>query len=193
MVNYPNKKKINNSHLTTTNSASKRGMSLEKDINDSNQFYLNADQAVIYKKPTPIQVVRVDYPARRAAKIVEAYYQTPSTTDYNGIYKGKYLDFEAKETASKTAFTFRNIHPHQIQHLQRVIRHGGIGFFIIRFKAYNETFLIHADIVCDAYLTQKRQSLSYQFIKDNSILIQEGFAPRLKYLQAVDELFFMED
>ena len=34
--------------------------------------------------------MKVDYPNRSHAKIVEAYYQTPSTTDYNGIYRGKY-------------------------------------------------------------------------------------------------------
>ena len=41
--------------------------------------------AVIHKKPTPIQIVRVDYPQRSRAKIVEAYFRQASTTDYSGF------------------------------------------------------------------------------------------------------------
>ena len=113
MVNYPNLKKASVNVSIPKNSTSKhytafRGMSLEEDINLSNTYYLSVDQAVIYKKPTPIQIVKVDYPSRNKARIVEAYYQAPSTTDYNGIYKGRYIDFEAKETKS-LRFPFRNI------------------------------------------------------------------------------------
>ena len=101
MVNYPNLKKAPANVSIPKKSTSKhytafRGMSLEEDINLSNTYYLSVDQAVIYKKPTPIQIVKVDYPSRNKARIVEAYYQAPSTTDYNGIYKGRYIDFEAK-------------------------------------------------------------------------------------------------
>lgn len=112
--------------------AANRGTSLEQDLNDSNAYYRESGRALIYKKPTPIQVVKVDYPARSAARITEAYYKVPSTTDYNGIYRGRPIDFEAKETANKTSFPFKNIHPHQIKHLKLVKVHGGIGFFIIR-------------------------------------------------------------
>lgn len=196
MINYPNKKKLfnnsstNNSEPLKNRSTKGRGMSLEKDINISNDFYRQDNRAIIYKKPTPIQVVKVDYPDRKAAKITEAYYKTPSTTDYNGIYRGKYIDFEAKETNSKTSFTFRNIHPHQVEHLQKIVEHGGLGFFIIRFNQYNETYIIDSYLVCEAFLKQKRQSLSYDVIKEYGILVEESFSPRLKYLDAVDKLYF---
>ena len=88
----------------------KRGMKLDEMIKQANQWYLLRDKAIIHKKPTPIQVVSVDYPKRSRAVITEAYYRTASTTDYNGIYKGHYLDFEAKQTNLKTKFPLHNIH-----------------------------------------------------------------------------------
>ena len=102
MVNYPNGHKTNS--IQKVNNTSGRGMELEKEINATNNFYLDIDKAVIYKKPTPVTIVKVDYPARNAAKITEAYFKLPSTTDYNGIYKGRYIDFEAKECQSLIFF-----------------------------------------------------------------------------------------
>ena len=95
-----------------------RGMTLEEEINESNQYYLKQGIAVIHKKPIPIQIVNVDYPKRSAAVIKEAYFKQPSTTDYNGVYKGHYLDFEAKETKNLTAFPLANFHAqiHQKRH-----------------------------------------------------------------------------
>lgn len=103
MIGYPNKKKTTPMTATGSN-YNGRGMSLEKDLNDSNLYYAETMRALIYKKPTPIQVVRVDYPKRSSAKIVEAYYKTPSTTDYNGIYRGKPIDFEARKLTQNPHF-----------------------------------------------------------------------------------------
>ncbi len=186
MINYPNKKKTQIS--SSLNYA--RGMNLEKDLNDSNTFYNSIGRGLIYKKPTPIQIVKVDYPSRKHAKISEAYYQVPSTTDYNGVYRGKYIDFEAKETKSKASFTFQNIHPHQIKHLKGVIEQGGIAFVIIRFNAYNETYLIDANDVIHAYEKDDKKSLTYKEINQFAHLIAEGFTPRLKYLDIVDTVYF---
>ena len=170
-----------------------RGMSLESDLNMSNEFYRCNDIALIYKKPTPIQVVHVDYPMRNKAKITEAYYKTPSTTDYNGIYKGKAIDFEAKETRLKTLFPFTSIHPHQIKHLKQVLYHGGIGFLILRFTIHNETYLIDASYVIKQYEDPNKKSFMYEEVKKEGYLIQEGFNPRLNYLKIVDELYFKEE
>ena len=190
MVNYPNKKKAT---ISITSSKPKhytshRGMSLEEDIGLSNEYYLINDIAVIYKKPTPVQIGKVDYPRRSSAKIVEAYYKKPSTTDYNGIYKGKYIDFEAKETKSDT-FPFANIFKHQIDHLKRVIDHGGIAFVIIAFTHRNEVYLIDASHMIEAYYHSSRKSIKYETIKEKGHLIKQGFNPRLSYLDIIDEFY----
>lgn len=190
MIQYPNKKKVTTSISTTSRS---RGMDLEKDINDSNLFYKDCNRALIYKKPTPVQIVKVDYPSRKSAKIIEAYYQVPSTTDYNGIYRGKYIDFEAKETKSKTSFPFQNIHPHQIQHLKKVMEHDGIAFMMIRFQAKQETYLLEASKLLHKYESKESKSLPYTYIQEEGYLIEEGYMPRLKYLDIVDAVYFKEE
>ena len=116
-INYPNpvtKSKADNKPTTYS-----RGMLFEHDLNESNKYYLLNDLAVIYKKPTPIRIVKVDYPSRSKARITEAYYQETSTTDYNGIYKGKYIDYEAKQTDS-LSFSFEKISHHQVEHLLKI-------------------------------------------------------------------------
>ena len=121
-IKYPNA--ISTINTMQQKSYSSRGMRLENDINDSNKYYRELDKALIYKKPTPVQVVHVDYPKRQRAKITEAYYKTPSTTDYNGVYRGKYIDFEAKETQQKQSMPMKNFHQHQIDHMEAVVLQG---------------------------------------------------------------------
>lgn len=183
-INYPTKK---TSYQKAT-SASRRGMILEDDINLSNEYYLANNIAIIHKKPTPIVVVDVDYPSRNKAVITKAFYKTPSTTDYNGVYRGYYIDFEAKETTSKTSFPLKNIHEHQISHLKSIIEHGGIGFLIICFKEYGEVYLVELDLVLKYHDLNLRKSIPYEEIKEKSYLIKDGYNPRLDYLKCVDEI-----
>lgn len=189
MINYPNGKKTYKAHTT---SAAKRGMTLEADINQTNDWYLSEDIAVIHKKPTPITIVKVDYPMRSAAKITEAYFKLPSTTDYNGIYRGKYIDFEAKECQSKTSFPIKSIHPHQIKHLQAVLRHGAIAFVIIRFKEYDETYYIDADKLIQYIENCNRSSVPYRWFCENGHLIPFNYVKPVDYLQVVEQYYFSE-
>ena len=189
-IKYPNG--ISTINTMQSKSYSSRGMRLENDINDSNKYYRELDKALIYKKPTPVQVVHVDYPKRQRAKITEAYYKTPSTTDYNGVYRGKYIDFEAKETKS-LRFPFRNISEHQINHLARVSRHGGIAFIIIAFTSVGEVYLLDASIMVERFFHDKKQHISYDEVKESGHLIKQGYQPRLAYLDVIDEFYLKED
>ena len=137
MINYPIKKKTTNIKVS---SSSNRGMDLEQALNETNEYYLNNDIAVIYKKPIPIQIVKVDYPSRDKAKISEAYYKIPSTTDYNGIFQNKYIDFEAKECHNKTAFPLANIHEHQVEFMRNYEKQDGVAFVLISYTHRNQFY-----------------------------------------------------
>ena len=168
------------------------GTDFEDNINESNEYYLNKNIAVIYKKPTPVQIVKVDYPARNKAKIVEAYYKTPSTTDYNGIYNEKYLDFEAK-SCKELNFSFERIYEHQIRHLEKIDNLGGIAFLMVEFSSINEVYILPAKLLLEKYeesLNGGRKSIPYDYIKDNGYLVKQGFNPRLDYLDAVKKWYF---
>ena len=192
MINYPNGKKACPVHQAEIGkiSAGGRGMELEKEINITNKFYLNSDIAVIHKKPTPVTIVHVDYPRRSAAKITEAYFKLPSTTDYNGIYRGRYIDFEAKDNMIVTAFPLKSIHEHQIKHLDAIVRHGGIAFVIVRFVKRSETYYVPADRMVRFVKTTERSSIPYDWFKENGILTPSSYTKPVDYLKVVDQLYF---
>jgi len=194
MIKYPNGKSAESKSLgkikrmTKPIATGNRGMGLEEDINITNQFYKDKDLCLITKRPTPINVVKVDY--SHGAVITNAYFEKQSTTDYNGVYKSRYIDFEAKSTQSKTSLPLSNIPSQQVEHLKRVIRHGGIAFFIIEFASLNEVYLLDASHVINFVNAKEGRSLSYVFIKENGKQIKRGFLPRLDYLAIVEELYF---
>ena len=81
-MKYPNGKPYKKSETTleskspshkTLLSAANRGMSLEEDINLSNDYYREMGIALINKRPTPINIVKVDY--SRGARITDAYFE----------------------------------------------------------------------------------------------------------------------
>ena len=187
-LNFPIARK---QRVKTINKAN-LGMDLETIINESNEYYLSNNIAVIHKKPTPVQIVKVDYPMRSKAVITEAYYKTPSTTDYNGIYKGKYIDFEAKECHNKTAFPLANIHEHQVLHIKSIIEHGGIGFIIVSFNLYNEYYLLPFEVLNEYWEKKEteRKSIPYEVFKEKAYLIKINYLPRLDYLKVLDEIYF---
>lgn len=184
-MNYPNTKKSTTKFINY----GKRGMNLENDINITNKYYLENNIAIVYKKPTPIKVVKVDYNKRINTVIKEAYYEVPSTTDYNGIYNGKYIDFEAKETKSTTSFALRNIHDHQIKHLIKVLEHGGISFLIIRFTILNKTFFLDTKYLKDFLTLSKSKSIPLKYIEDNGYIIEEKYYPRVDYIKIIEKYY----
>ncbi len=188
MINYPNGIKASKIVIKANDGSRNRGMAFEEEINISNEAYRRENKAIIYKKPTPIKVVHIENGGFKQGKISEAYFEQPSTTDYNGIYKAKYIDFEAKETLNKTSFPLANIHAHQIDHLIRIKKQGGIAFIIVHFKTLNEVYILDADDL-EEFNNLTKRSIPYEEFKKRGIEVPQGYIIRIDYLKAVDKLY----
>lgn len=200
MVNYPHQLKGKKANPTpfkkkkSTVDFANRGMSFEAAINATNDYYLSRGIAVIHKKPTPIQIVKVDYPKRSRAKIVEAYFRQASTTDYSGVYKGLYIDFEAKETRQKTAMPMKNFHLHQIEHMASVLDQKGICFVLLHFSTLKETYYLPAKALIDFFQIDKgNKSMPLDYIKKNGYEIIQGAFPQVPYLDIIEQNFLGGD
>lgn len=174
---------------TTKTKFGKRGMNFEAAINATNDYYLAHGLAVVHKKPTPIQIVKVDYPKRSRAKITEAYFKQASTTDYSGAWNGHYLDFEAKETQQKTVFPMKNFHAHQIQHMENVLAQKGIVFVLLHFAVLEETyFLPSSKLVAFYHEKQGLKSIPIAYIKKYGFRIPTHQIPMIPYLDVIKRL-----
>ena len=158
-------------------------MILEDDINQTNIYYRNHNIALVYKKPTPIKVVKVEYPQN---KIKEAYFDEPSTLDYNGIYKGMYIEFDAKETQCKTSFPLSNIHAHQLKHIKSVIFYGGVAFLIVRFATLNKTFILMGEDLINFIESNDRKSIPVSYFEEFGYILDLKYNPRVDYIRIID-------
>ncbi len=180
-MKYPNnikkeiKKNINYSN---------RGMDLEYLINIANDYYLENDIAVIYKKPTPIGIVSTS-----GSKINNAYFKEASTLDYNGLYKGKYVEFDAKVTKNTTSFPLNNIHKHQLEHMNKIINHKGITFIILEMN--NNFYLVSGKLLINYINTFTRKSIPYDYIVENCINLKYNYLKGIDYIIGINKL--MED
>lgn len=190
MLKYPNRRSVllsskENKMICYSN----RGQTLEDYINITNKFYLERNIAVIHKKPTPIQIVKVDYPRRSNSVIREAYYKTASTTDYNGIYRGIHVDFEAKET-KQVSFPLRNVHKHQFEHMHNVNNQGGCVFILIRFIQTDEVYFLpfaKLKFFWQRMNENGRKSIKREELQKCAEKVKMGFSPPLDYISVVEK------
>ena len=181
-MNYPNK--LNKNYQKETIYAN-RGMDLESIIEEANNYYINNDIAYIYKKPTPIGINKVSY-QNGQKRITDAFFKMPSTLDFNGLYKGKYIEFDAKVTECKTSFPLSNIHKHQMIHINNIQNHGGIVFLIIEMNS--NYFALSGKKLINFTNNNTRKSIPYDYILENGYKIDYNYNKGLDYLNIVDKL-----
>lgn len=196
-IETPKKKKDNIDHRKSENKSENQrikesilkanmGMSFEADVSKTCDFYRSKEIADIYKRPTPIKVVKMS--KEKPGMISEAYFQEKSTTDFVGIYKGRYIDFECKETIHDS-IPYSMIREQQYRHLELIEKLGGIGFFLISFKTYQEVYLIKSSIIIQAEKEEYHRGFKREFFIENGLLVERSFLPPYKLLDAIDKTF----
>lgn len=115
--------------MATWNSRGLRGSLLEEEINRTNETYKEQNLCLVQKIPTPITPIRLD---KENHQITLAYFEEKSTVDYIGAVQGYPICFDAKESKTST-FAMQNIHPHQVDFMERFEKQDGIAFFLIYF------------------------------------------------------------
>lgn len=165
---------------------SNMGMAFEADVSKTCDFYREREEADIYKRPTPIRIVRMS--KTKKGMIEEAYFEEKSTTDYVGIYKGLYIDFECKETIHDT-IPYHMIREQQYRHLELIAKMGGIGFFLVSFKTVQEVYLIDCKKILALTKEKKHPGFKRSFFMENGIRVRRGYNPPYYLLEAIEKAF----
>lgn len=178
-MNYPGH--VKKTYKKLTNYAN-RGMDLENLVNMACEKYIENGTAIIYKKPTPIQIVKYDYQKKR---ITDAFYKSESTLDYNGVYKGYYIEFDAKHT-NAASLPLANIAEHQFLHIKRIIEHKGICFLLIMIK--EKCFLLTGQLLLEFIKTENRKSIPYSYIKKKGIELEYSYLKGVDFIKGIEKL-----
>lgn len=164
-----------------------RGMAFEKLINLSNEMYQREGVALINKRPTPVKVLKIRY-----GRVRDGYFEEKSTVDYDGVYKGRAIAFEAKSTKEITRFDLKNIAQHQIDYLEQAEKMGAVCFFLIEFSKDKTVFLVPLSVI-QSYVRMSQQEKGKKSIPRadfdiHGYLVDQTERAPIDYLQYVDEL-----
>ncbi|PGC22739.1 Holliday junction resolvase RecU [Bacillus wiedmannii] len=163
-----------------------RGMAFEKLINLANEMYQRRGVALINKRPTPVKVLK-----SKGGRVLNGFYEAKSTVDYDGVYKGRAVAFEAKSTQSLTRFDLSNIAQHQLDYLEKAEKMGAVCFFLIEFSKDQTVFLVPASVI-QSYVRMSHQpngkkSISRADFNIYGYLVEQTERAPVDYLQYIDE------
>ncbi|WP_242298650.1 Holliday junction resolvase RecU [Bacillus cereus group sp. BfR-BA-01424] len=163
-----------------------RGMAFEKLINLSNEMYQRDGVALINKRATPVKVLK-----SAGGRVLNGFYEAKSTVDYDGVYKGRAIAFEAKSTQSLTRFDLSNIAQHQLDYLEKAEKMGAVCFFLIEFSKDQTVFLVPASVI-QSYVRMSHQpngkkSISRADFDIYGYLVEQTERAPIDYLQYIDE------
>ncbi|MFA1820572.1 Holliday junction resolvase RecU [Virgibacillus oceani] len=167
----------------------KRGQAFEHTLDYTNQIYENQGRALINKRPTPMKII-----GKTRGNQHICVFDKKSTVDYDGIYNGKPIAFEAK-TIKETRFPLNKITDHQVKYLESAEKQGAISFLIVEMKAIGDVFLVPNNMLRKYIKEAKsggRKSIPLDDIEVYSFLVESNNGVPLDYLSVIDRLIAAE-
>ena len=162
-----------------------RGKYLEDWIEQANQVYNFRGQAVIHKIPTPWKVQRNYQPYTKQYEINRAFPEKKSTVDFGGTAARFSVWFDVKSIKHERHFPLRNIHDHQREYLRQVHEQGGKAFILIHSEAIKKTWLLWITDLLHFISTERRKSLTWDWLDEHCSVISSGNGLILDYLPIV--------
>lgn len=162
-------------------SYSNRGKFLESIINMANDKYLNSGIADIDKVPTPVQITKSE------GRNVNGRKEKATWVDFVGIYNGRGIIFDAKETKTLN-LPMKNIEPHQYKKLKSWHEKGAHAFLIVYFHKPNKYYLLPFKTLEWAWERAKkgtRMSISLKEFETMAIEVKSNNGYTLDYLEAI--------
>lgn len=162
------------------------GLAFEERIKVSCEVYRKRGMALIHKIPTPWSV---SYD-KAYKKVLSAYPQDKSSVDFEGIWQGKSIAFEAKSTTQSKRFDLRKVQDHQMEYLTIHQQQGGISFFLVEFSKLGEVYFISYKNMkswMKASENGGRKSIPYNWIQTNCEIIMPGRVT-LDFLKVLERL-----
>ena len=145
----------------------KKGQKIEKLVNNTIASYNKLTNGYWFKSypETVVQYYNKNkYYVRFAKK---------GNCDYYGIYQGKYITIEAKQTINKNKFALKNILDHQIDILDTIWKLQGYSFILFYFEATNQICLTAWPILKKLIDQETKKYLKIENIITNSYLIEK--------------------
>lgn len=167
----------------------KRGQAFENLLNYSNEVYKNKGIAIINKRPTPMKII-----GKTRGNQHICVFDKKSTVDFDGIYNGKAIAFEAKSTNEKR-LPFSIITDEQIKYLDTAEKQGAISFLIVEMKVTRQVFLVPNGMLQKYVREAKnggRKSIPLRDLEVYAHLVKSQNGIPLDYLSVVDNLIYSE-
>lgn len=161
-----------------------RGMPFENLITMANLQYERQRIAVINKRPTPVKVLRT-----KGAQILKSVYDRKSTVDYDGVYLGRSIYFEAKSTKERTRLPLDMIHGHQIEYLEKADACGALCFLLVEFSTLHMVFYLPMVFLRQSLFNASlggRKSIPISDFEEYCYEVKSSKRAVLDYLQIVD-------
>ncbi|MEK5069787.1 Holliday junction resolvase RecU [Sporosarcina sp. FSL K6-1508] len=165
---------------TYNQSKANLGKRLERLLDMTHLQYKNKGVADIRKVPTPVQI------KSNNKGNITGYVTRGEWVDYVGVYNGRTIVFDAKETSVKN-LPLDNLQEHQYELLKSWHEKGAIAFLVVEFaKMHEEIYLLPFKILQEYWNAREaggRKSIPHSAFVERCDLIRSEGGVVLHYLK----------